>query len=131
VLYPVFGLVFLLLFFIGRWAFFVPMVFFFVWNHGLFNGDARIPKRTYVLLIVATLLSPLWFVVNWSDGAAVQGLRYNFSMLGINIAWITALWFMFARYRKTEPSFKVNLLLHWLLFLWLAWYAFPFFGEMI
>ena len=108
----------------------VPMVFFFVWNPGLFNGDTKTPKRTYILLVVTTLLSVLWFVLGWRDGIVMQGPRYNFSVLGVNIVWITVLWFMFVRNWKTEPSFKVNLLLHWLLFFWLAWYAFPFFGEM-
>jgi hypothetical protein len=127
--YPVPGLVLLPLFFIGPFAWLVPMVFFFVWNPGLFNGDAKTPKRTHVLLAVATLLSPLWFAGGWRDGIVVQGPRYNLFVLGINIVWVTVLWFMFVRNWKTEPSFKLNLLLHWLLFFWLAWYAFPFFGE--
>jgi hypothetical protein len=83
--YPIPGLVLLPLFFIGPLAIFVPMIFFFVWNAGLFNGDAKIPKRTYVLLAIATLLSPLWFVGGWRDGIIMQGPRYNFSVLGINI----------------------------------------------
>ncbi len=130
-LYPIPGLVLLPLFFIGPLAILVPMVLFFVWNPGLFNGDAKTPKRTYVLLLIATLLSPLWFVAGWRDGVAIQGLRYNFSVLGINVVWIMVSWFVFARNWKAEPSFKSNLLVHCLLFAWLAWYAFPFFGEMI
>jgi hypothetical protein len=129
--YPIPGLVLLPMFFIGPLAMLVPMVFFFIWNPGLFNGDARIPKRSYVLLVVATLLSPLWFVVCWKDGAIVQGLGYNFSLVGINAVWIAILWFIVARSWKAVPSFRVNLLFHWLLFAWLAWCAFPFFGEFI
>jgi len=129
IFYPVPGLVLLPLFLIGPFAMLVPMVFFFVWNPELFNGDAKIPKRTYVLLAVATLLSPLWFIVGWRDGIVVQGARYNYSVCAINVAWILFLWLMFVRNRKAEPSFKMNLLLHWLLFVWLAWHAFPFFGE--
>lgn len=129
--YPIPGLVLLPLFFIGPLAILVPMVFFFVWNPGLFYGDTKIPKRTYVLFAAATLLSPLWFLGGWRDGIVMQGPRYNFSVLAINVVCITVLWFVFVRNLKTEPTFRVNLLLHWLLFLWLAWYAFPFFGEMI
>jgi hypothetical protein len=98
---------------------------------GFLTARQKFTKRTYVLLAIATLLSPLWFVVGWRDGVIMQGLRYNFSVLGINIVWITVLWFMFISYKKIDSSFKVNLLLHWLLFIWLAWFAFPFFGEMI
>jgi hypothetical protein len=109
----------------------VPMVLFFVWNPGLFNGNAKVPKRSYVLLIVATLVNVLWFVVGWKDGLAVQGTRYNYTVCAVNILWIASLWMMFALSRRAEPSFKTNLLLHWVLFAWLAWYAFPFFGEFI
>ena len=108
----------------------VPVVLFLVWNPGLFQGDAAVPKRSYVLLIILTLLNVLWFVVGWKDGLAMQGEKYNYSVCGANIVWIAALWMLFARCRKTEPSFKSNLLFHWMLFAWLAWYAFPFFGEL-
>src|SRR5713226_7199331 len=57
-----------------------PMVLFFVWNPRLFHGDAEVPKRSFVLLIVATLVNALWFVVGWKDGLAVQGARYNYSV---------------------------------------------------
>lgn len=100
---------------------FVPMVFFFVWNPGLFNGDAKTPKRTYGLLTGATLLSPLWFVGGWRDRIIVQGLRYYYSECAINTVWIIILCSMFIRNWKAEPSFKANLLLHWLLVVWLAW----------
>ncbi len=130
--YPFPALVLIPAFFGLRWAAVaVPMVLFFVWNAGLFNGDARVPKRSYVLLIVATLVNALWFIVGWKDGLAIQGARYNYSVCMINIAWITVLWVMFARSRKAEASFKMNLLFHWMFFAWLAWYAFPFFGEFI
>ena len=129
-LYPFPGLVLMPALFGLRWAAAaVPMVLFFVWNPGLFKGDAEAPKRSYVLLIVATLVNVLWFVVGWKDGLAVQGARYNYSVCAVNIVWVASLWMMFARSRKTVPSFKTNLLLHWMLFAWLAWYAFPFFGE--
>jgi len=105
------------------------MVVFFVWNPGLFNGDSIVPKRSYVLLIVTTVLNTLWFIGGWRDGVAVQGARYSYSVCAINVVWILLLWFMFIRNRKAEPSFKMNLLLHCFLFAWLAWYAFPFFGE--
>jgi hypothetical protein len=108
----------------------VPMVLFFVWNPELFQGDAAVPRRSYVLLIAATLLSALWFVVGWKDGLAMQGPKYNYSVCAVNVVWIASLWLLFARSRRATPSFKMNLLFHWMLFAWFAWYAFPFFGEM-
>jgi hypothetical protein len=131
-LYPFPALMFIpALFGLRQAAVAVPMVLFFVWSLGLFQGDADVPKRSYVLLLVATLLDALWFVVGWKDGLAMQGPKYNYSVCAVNIVWIAALWMLFVRSRKTEPSFKSNLLFHWMLFAWLAWYAFPFFGEML
>jgi len=132
ILYPLPGLVFwpsLLL--LGPAGVAIPMVLFFVWNPGLFYGDRNIPKRSYILLVLTTVLSVLWIVGGWKDGIAIQGAGYNYSVGAINVAWIIVMWVMFGRNWKAEPSFKVNLLVHWLLFAWLAWYAFPFFGEFI
>jgi hypothetical protein len=132
IFYPHPGLVLMALFSGLRWAAFaVPTLLFFVWNPGLFRGDAEVPMRSYALLIVATLVNALWFVVGWKVGLAIQGARYNYSVCMINIAWIALLSVMFARSWKAGPSFKMNLLVHWMLFAWLAWYAFPFFGEFI
>ena len=132
IFYPHPGVLLLSIFLGLRWAAFaVPALSFFVWNQGLFRGDSQVPMRSYVLLIVATLVNALWFVVGWKDGLAVQGARYNYSVCIINIAWVVLLSVMFARHRKAAPSFKMNLLLHWMLFAWLTWYALPFFGEFI
>jgi len=30
----------------------VPMLLFFAWNPQLFRGEARVPQRSYVLLLV-------------------------------------------------------------------------------
>ncbi len=107
----------------------VPTALFFVWNPGLFRGDPRIPGRSYGLLAIAAVLSAIWFAIGWSSGLAVQGATYNYGVCGFNVLWIGIMWVMFARSRKSELSFGTNLLLHWLLFAWLGWYAFPFFGE--
>ena len=45
-----------------------PMLLFFLWNPGLFRGEVKVPKRSSVLLVIATLLSVPWFVVGWKYG---------------------------------------------------------------
>ncbi len=60
----------------------------------------------------------------------MQGARYTHVVCAVNIAWIVVLWTMFVFVRNSKPTFRMNLLLHWTLFMWLAWYAFPFFGEL-
>jgi hypothetical protein len=109
----------------------VPSLLFFVWNPGLFRGDAKVPKRSYWLLGTAIILSSIWFVVSWKWGLQYQGVRYTYIVCGGNIVWAVFLVGLFAGFRNREVSFKTNLLLHWALFAWLAWYAFPFLGELL
>jgi len=130
-LYPFPALMFVPSFLLRRAAVLVPVVLFFVWNPGLFRGEAKIPRRSYILLIATTILSVVWFVVGWRDGLAVQGARYNYWISSINALWIALLWLLFFWGRKEQPSFRANLLLHWVMFAWFAWYAFPFLGELI
>jgi len=122
-------------FFLSRWpisiaALLVPVVFFFVWNLKLFRGDAKIPKRSYILLALATVLTVVWFKYGWNYGLQYQGARFTHLVCIVNVAWIAVLWVMFARAWKVGSSFKTNLFLHWMLFAWLAWYAFPYLGEL-
>jgi hypothetical protein len=111
-------------------ALIVPVLFFFAWNPGLFRGDAKIPKRSYVLLALATVLSVVWFVSGWEYGLKYQGPRYTYVVCFVNTAWIGFLWVIFTRAWKVGSSFKTNLFLHWMLFAWLTWYAFPYLGEL-
>jgi hypothetical protein len=117
-------------FFLSWAAAIVPTLLFFAWNQGLFRGVANIPKRSYVLLATATVLSVIWFVGGWKYGLQFQGAHYTYAVCFANIAWLVFLWAMFGRSWKRESSFKTNLLLHWILFAWLAWYAFPYLGEL-
>jgi hypothetical protein len=87
-----------------------PMLFFFLWNPGLFRGEVKVPKRSYILLTIATLLTVIWFFMGWKYGLEFQGIRYNYSVLAINIAWLLGLWAMALRSRKVEPSFRASLL---------------------
>jgi hypothetical protein len=126
---PVFVLLASLL--MGPAAVFVPMIAFCLWNRGLFNGATKIPRRSDILLALLTVLSVPWFLTGWRDGIDLHGPFYNYFLSVINVAWLASLWILVARSWKAEPSFKFNLLFHWLLFSWLAWFAFPFFGDVI
>jgi hypothetical protein len=108
----------------------VPSLVFFAWNPGLFRGEKGLPKRSYGLLAVASILSVVWFVVGWKNGLHYQGVGYVYGVCVITVIWIAVLGALFGLYRKRESSFWPNLALHWLLFAWLAWYAFPYLGEL-
>ena len=108
----------------------VPMLFFFVWHPGLLRGEPKIPKRSYGLLLIAILLSIADFVTSWNWGLHYQGPKYTHVVCAVNVAWAVFLSFSFVRAWKNSPTFKSSLFLHWMLFAWLAWYAFPYLGEL-
>ena len=110
-------------------AMFVPVAFFFAWNPSLFHGQETMPKRTYWLLGTTILLNVAWFAAAWKWGVQFEGIRYV-STVGIaNAVWAALLLALFAALKK-GGFFHKNLFLHWMLFVWLAWYAFPYLGEL-
>ena len=110
----------------------LPTLLFFLWNPRLFTGAARIPRRTYLLFALASLLSVVYFIASWKLGLQYQGIRYVYVVAAMNILWVVFLGIGFVRsWRKmSSSSFTVSLFLHWMLFAWLAWYAFPYLGEL-
>jgi len=107
----------------------VPAGLFFLWNPGLFHGNTDIPKRSWILLAVLTVLTAVYFVGSWNCGLKYQGRRFTYSICALNAGWLVLLWTAFIL-RGNTPSFVRNLALHWLLFAWLGWYAFPYLGEL-
>jgi hypothetical protein len=111
------------------WAVVVSSLLFFAWNPGLFRRQAQVPKRTLVLLAAMPVLTAGYFVGNWKYGLDYQGRQYVYAICAINGIWLVVLWMIVAG-RSHRISFRGNLLLHWLLFAWLGWYAFPYLGEL-
>ena len=112
-----------------RYVVLLPSVLFFAWNLSLFRGKALIPKRSIVLLAITTGLSVVYFVKFWKDGVRYEGSKFTELVCLVNALWLLLLWIMLAR-RWKASSFADSLLFHWVLFAWLAWYAFPYLGEL-
>jgi hypothetical protein len=108
----------------------VPPLLFLAWNPGLFRSEGQLPRRSRWLLVITIVLSMFWFFLGWRDGLHYQGATYVYSVALANVVWSGVLLAIFARYRGAEPSFKASLVFHWILFAWLAWYAFPYLGEL-
>ena len=108
----------------------VPSLLFFLWSTRLFRGATILPKASYILLLTIALLNAIWFCVGWKEGLHYQGAAYVYKVCCINAVWFAGLAVMFFGYAKVKTSFSVNLALNWLLFAWLAWYAFPYLGEL-
>jgi hypothetical protein len=117
---------------LGLWkaAIVVPTLCFFAWNPGLFRGDAKVPKRSYALLIILILLGIADFVAEWNLGLRYRGSLFTHVVCAVNAIWAAFLALAFARSWKEPSSFRYNLFVHWMLFAWLAWYAFPYLGEL-
>lgn len=107
----------------------IPTILFFLWNPGLFNGQGNLPRRTIALLVVLSGLTVADFIFEWHYGIQYRGWRHTIALYMIDVVWL-ALLYLGALRTLRRPSFKATLFLHWLLFAWLAWYAFPYLGEL-
>jgi hypothetical protein len=108
----------------------IPTLLFFAWHPALFKGSNIFPKRTYVLFTAVAVLNAICFIGGWKFGLEYQGARYTYAVCAINVAWTAGLGMLLWRCRRITMSFTYNLVVHWLLFAWLAWYAFPYLGEL-
>ena len=94
---------------LGNAAVILPMLLFFLWNRQLFRGEARVPKRSYVLLALLAALSVIDFVVSWKWGLRYQGPQYTVVVCSVTIAWLAFLGLAFARTRNGTTSFGTSL----------------------
>jgi hypothetical protein len=104
----------------------LPTLIFVVW----FPSGVKIPWRSYALLAVAAPLNVIYCFGGWRRGLEYQGLEYTRVVCSLSITWMVFLVFAFALFWK-GCSLRYSLLLHWMLFAWLVWYAFPYLGEML
>jgi hypothetical protein len=73
----------------------------------------------------------VWFIIVWKFGLQYEGTKYTYRVCAVNALWIAVLAALLWRSRRKDISFISNLAVHWLLFAWLAWYAFPWLGELL
>lgn len=108
----------------------VPMILFFLRNPGLLvRQQSNLPKRTVGLVGLLSALTILDFVLEWKYGLQYRGAHHTIAVYIINVLWLAVLWWAVVRAWR-RPSFVANLLSHWVLFAWLAWFAFPYLGEL-
>jgi hypothetical protein len=115
----------------GNMAAILPALFFSLWNPQLFRGEAKVPRRSYVLLGLLTVLTFIDLVVSWKWRMQYQGPKYTAFVSAVNVAWLAFLGLAFVKTRKGMSTFQTSLVLHWMLFAWLGWYAFPWLGELL
>jgi hypothetical protein len=96
----------------------------------LWSGRAGIPLRSIVMLGVFAALSVAWFVGGWSYGVQYQGLSHTSWVASSNAVLLTTALALLLLNRRA-PRFGLNLAFHSVTFVWLAWCAFPWLGELL
>lgn len=105
------------------------MVGFLIFSLHLFRQKPTIPKRSVVLLFAFTFLSVAWFCFGWTYGIQYQGRSHVLSVAALNAIFISAALVLLLINRKT-PRFGINLAFHGTMFVWLAYCALPWMGEL-
>ncbi len=93
------------------------------------SSRGPIPIRATSLLSLASLLSIGWLITTWRDGLGYHGPAHIVAIACINAIVIGTLWWLWACNHR-NGSFSFRMTFATLLFYWLFWYAFPWFGPM-
>ena len=101
---------------------------FFGWNLQLFRGVEKVPRRSWIGLIVLTGLTIYFFVSSWTLGIKYQGLAHTTTVAAVNAFALGVCWSLLLLAHR-RPSFGRSLLFHWMTTVWLVWVAFPLLGE--
>jgi hypothetical protein len=80
----------------------LPTLLFLAWNPNLLRGEAKVPRRSYLLLLTAIALSAAYFKASWNWGIEYQGVRYVHTVCAINLACAGVLGLAFAWSWKRE-----------------------------
>lgn len=106
----------------------IPTVLFWLWSFHLLKGEIQTPFRSLVLCILLIVLSGIDLLYCWPYGVAYQGFHHTLWMCLLNVFFGLMLILM-ACIQSVKPSFGLNLVFHFWIFLWLGWCAFPYLGE--
>jgi hypothetical protein len=110
----------------------IPVLFaglFWLFSLQLFRGEAAVPKRTFVLVVIAGVWSAAGFIIGWDFGVRYQGRGYTLICLLVSLCMLAVSAAMLRRARL-HPSFNLSLISHTIAFAWLGSYAFPYLGEL-
>ena len=104
-------------------------ILFVAWSFPLLQQQSHIPKRSKVMALVLAVLSLPYFFASWHYGITYQGQPHTIVVFIFNVVFWFAL-LALTRTNQLRPSFVSSMSFHTLLFIWLAWVAFPYLGEL-
>lgn len=102
---------------------------FSLWCWPLMKASGTVPRRSIALLLSAIALSISWHAWGYSTMVRFQGPQYARTVLLTSVIWWTLLGLL-AVLGARRPSRLRSVQFHVALFLWLTWYAFPYFGDL-
>jgi hypothetical protein len=111
-------------------AILVVPLFYCVWCYPAWTNRPEVPLRSLVLFAIFAILSAIYLATSYLyDGVDYQGRAHRIALAVINICWYVAILGLAIAGRR-RPTYGMNLAFHAALFSWLAWYAFPWLGEL-
>jgi hypothetical protein len=108
----------------------VPLLYV-VWSLPLLRRPERVSRRTRIAAVGLVILSFPHFVLLWRHALETRGSGPHATALTLVNALAGVVLLALYRRNTKAPSYLSNFLFHWVLFAWLAWFAFPWFGELI
>jgi hypothetical protein len=104
-------------------------IIFVAWSFPLLRQESLIPKRSKVMALFLVVLSLAYFFASWHYGITYQGQPHTIIIFIFNVFFWFAL-LALTRTNRLRPSFRSAMAFHTVLFVWLAWVAFPYLGEL-
>jgi len=111
------------------WAALLVPLLFAAWSYPLVRGDINIPSRSLWLGLIVIVGNIANFAFAWYDGLRYDSTSHFRDMILLNTAFFLGVTLLAILGRK-RPSPLVNWTFHIALFAWLAFAAFPYFGEL-
>jgi len=108
---------------------FIPVIFIF-WTRKLYINEGKVPWRSVIFFPIMMLLSIVFLATSWEYGLKYQGKIHTLAMYGCNLLFWVMMIFLYLINRKKQ-KFIFNFFFHLVSFIWLAWVAFPWLGELL
>ena len=100
----------------------------YIWLRPLRHDDISVPLRSWLVLFALLVLVPVYFATSWQTGVLHQGLGATLALAAEAGSFLLALCIL-GYHAHRRPSFLLSLAFHSVLFLFVAWCAFPWLGE--
>ena len=88
----------------------------------------HVPRLSIGIFILASLGTFLYFTLLWRAGVTHQGVRHTALLMIMNLVAVAGLASLL-RAQSHRPRYVFHFLYQTALFLWLAWFSFPYLGE--